>query len=309
MLFLLFRNVDFDSFWSNLQLVNYHWIYFSILISVLAYVTRAYRWNLMLNSLGFTTSLYKSTLVIIISYLANVALPRAGEFLRSGLIKKTDDIPVNVSFGTVIAERVVDLMTLLVLISFALIFEFDILWTFLETTLAIDFRVLVIIIIGGVVVGIASMIFILSLLKKGSFPKLNAFLDGLKEGLISVAKVKKPVPFLLSTVVLWVIYYLMSYTIIFSLETTAHLSATAGLLLLVVGGIAISLPVQSGFGTYHAMIAGLLVVYSIEETTGLFLATLLHTSQIVAVTVFGLISLFLIFLLKKNKDVNVQEGS
>ncbi len=263
----------------------------------------------MLNSLGFTTSLYKSTLVIIISYLANVALPRAGEFLRSGLIKKTDDIPVNVSFGTVIAERVVDLMTLLVLISFALIFEFDILWTFLETTLAIDFRVLVIIIIGGVVVGIASMIFILSLLKKGSFPKLNAFLDGLKEGLISVAKVKKPVPFLLSTVVLWVIYYLMSYTIIFSLETTAHLSATAGLLLLVVGGIAISLPVQSGFGTYHAMIAGLLVVYSIEETTGLFLATLLHTSQIVAVTVFGLISLFLIFLLKKNKDVNVQEGS
>ena len=301
--------MDFDTFWSNLKLVNYYWIYFSIAISLLAYVTRAYRWNLMLGSLGFRPSLYRSTLVIIISYLANVALPRAGEFLRSGLTKKTDDIPFNVSFGTVVAERVVDLISLLVLISFALIFEFDILWSFLNNTLALDFRVLVIIIIAGIVIGLGTMIVTLRLLKKGHFPKLTAFFEGLKEGLISVAKVKKPYHFIVSSILLWAIYYMMSYTIIFSLESTAHLSMSAGLLLLVVGGIAISLPVQAGFGTYHAMISGLLIIYSIEETTGLFLATLLHTSQIVAVTFFGLISLVLIFIFNRKQNVDVKESS
>jgi hypothetical protein len=102
-----------------------------------------------------------------------------------------------------------------------------------------------------------------------------------------------------STILLWVIYYLMAYVIVFALEDTAFLSPGAGLLLLVTGGIALTLPVQGGIGAYHTMITALLMLYGIDKTTGLFMATLLHTSQILAVAVFGGIALLLSFLVKK----------
>ena len=93
----------------------------------------------------------------------------------------------------------------------------------------------------------------------------------------------------------------MSYIIIFSIPETSHLGFGVGFMLLVTGGIAISLPVQSGFGTYHGMIAGMLLLYSVDETTGIFLATLLHTSQIIAVAIFGSIALVISMILRRNK--------
>jgi len=105
--------------------------------------------------------------------------------------------------------------------------------------------------------------------------------------------------FLVSTVILWVVYYLMSYLIFFSLPETSHLGLGAGFMLLITGGIALSLPVQSGFGTYHGMVAGMLLLYSIDETTGLFLATLLHTSQILSIAFFGSIALIISFILRR----------
>lgn len=125
---------------------------------------------------------------------------------------------------------------------------------------------------------------------------LNRFIAGL----LSLKDIKKPVGFIVSTVILWVLYYLMSYVIVFSLDETAHLSLSAGLMLLITGGIALTIPVQNGFGTYHTMIAGMLVLYSIDKTTGVFLATLLHTSQIIAVAIFGSIALLISATIKKN---------
>ena len=220
------------------------------------------------------------------------------------MLKKTNQIPINVSLGTVITERIVDLFTLLGLTALALLLEFELLWSFLEKSLQFDIRVILLICVLAVALGLAGLWFIIRIMKKGKFSKIQTFIEGLRDGIISITKIKRPFAFFISTAVLWSMYYLMSYTIIFSLSTTSLLDISAGLLLLVVGGIALSLPVQSGFGTYHAMIAGLLVIYGIEETTGVFLATLLHTSQIVAVVIFGSIALILLFLIRKRSEAN-----
>jgi len=303
-LYLVFRNVDFQEFWKNLEEVDYSWVILSIFLSVIAYISRAFRWNLLLQPIGYPISLYRGTLIILVAYLANLALPRIGEIVRCGLLKRTNQVPVNISLGTVITERVVDLFTLIALIIVALLVEFDILWAFLQESLLLDARLILLICLVAILIGLGGLWLGVKMVQKGRFPKIQVFVEGLRDGILSLLKINRPIAFLFSTLILWTVYYLMSYTIIFSLSTTSHLDLSAGLLLLVVGGIAISLPVQSGFGTYHAMIAGLLLVYGIEETTGVFLATLLHTSQIIAVVIFGSLALLAIFLIGKKYEAN-----
>ncbi len=301
-IYLAFRNVDFVEFWSNIGEVDYRWVVLSILLSLVGYVARAYRWNILLEPLGNTPRLYNTTLAVLVGYLANIALPRLGEVVRCTLLFRTDKLPVDNSLGTVISERLVDMLALLILIFGALILEFELLSDFLS-----GYGV------GGAfgwfywaagiafVLGLALFITMLYLFRRGFFPKLRAFLRGLLDGLLSIRHIRRKWQFVVSTVLIWVIYYLMSYTIVFALPATAHLDVIAGLMLLVTAGIAISLPVQAGFGTYHAMIAGLLLVYGIPEVTGLFVATLLHTSQIVAVAIFGGMALLLSLFVRPTK--------
>ncbi len=304
LMYFVFRNVDFALFWENLSDVNYYWVVFSIILSTIAYLARAYRWQLLLEPLGFRIDLYRPTLIIIIGYLINLGLPRVGEIARCGLLKRTAQVPVNVSLGTVITERVLDMMMLLLLFILALLAEYDVLMNFLLETLDIDYNALIWSFAVLAAVGGSAAFAIYFLFKFKKLERVTTFLLGIKDGILSIAKVRNVWGVVISSMVLWLVYFLMSYTIIFSLSATAHLQLTSGLLLLVVGGIAISLPVQSGFGTYHAMIAGLLVIYGIEKTTGLFLATLLHTSQVVAIAIFGVLALILLSVANKKHAVN-----
>ena len=108
--------------------------------------------------------------------------------------------------------------------------------------------------------------------------------------------------FLIATSVMWLTYFFMSYMMFFILEETSSLSLIAGFMLLVSGGIALTLPVQGGIGTYHAMITMMLGLYGIENTTGLFLATLLHSSQVLSIIIFGGASLVITLRIKRNNS-------
>lgn len=299
LIFLAFRNVDFEEFWSHTDQVNYTWIIISMLLSIVGYVARAYRWRLLLQPLDYRPTLYRTSISVFIGYLANLALPRLGEVMRCTFLLRTNNIPINKSLGTVISERVVDLLMLCVLIFAAFLLEFDLLYGFLKSSFQnLNIKFSFDIILWALPPLIIAPIVVVYLLRKDYLVKVKAFIVGLMEGVSSVRKIQNLQGFLLSTLLIWTIYYFMSYTIIFSLPASQDLGLTAGLLLLVTGGIAISLPVQAGFGTYHTMISGLLLLYGINQTSGLFLATLLHTSQVVAVIVFGGISLFLALLIK-----------
>jgi len=300
LLFLVFKNVTWSDFWDRAKSVDYTWVILSILLSIIAYVSRAYRWNILLEPLGYNLKTSRTTLAVLVGYLANLALPRLGEITRCAVLNRNDNVSVPSALGSVVTERIIDFLTLLILIFISLIVESERLFTFLNNAyrdLHIPNYAIVIIITLGLA-GLFALIFIIRQKDKlkGKFAELiKAFLSGL----ISLRDIKRPIGFIVSTVILWVVYYLMSYLIIFSLPETSHLGFGVGFMLLITGGIALSIPVQSGFGTYHGMIAGMLLLYSIDQTTGIFLATLLHTSQIVAVAIFGSIALIISMIIRR----------
>lgn len=309
LLYFVFRNVDFEDFMEKATQVNYTWVVYSIVLSLISYLARAYRWNLLMRPLGFPhLTTFKTSLAVIVGYLANLAFPRLGEVTRCGLMKRTDNVPVSVSLGTVISERVIDLLTLILMILFTFMLEADLLAQFIRESVAayVSRDQLLMLLVIGLVAFLVILGGLVILFKK-SGPKIREFIRELYSGVLSLRKLQNPVGFILSTVVLWTTYYFMSYLIVFSLPDTAHLSWVVGVMLLVTGGIALAIPVQGGFGTYHTLISAMLALYSVDKVTGVFLATLLHTSQVVAIALFGTVALLIIVFLKKH-DRTISES-
>ncbi len=300
LLHLVFKNIDWGEFWEKTGDLNYLWIMVSICLSVVAYFARAWRWNIMLKPQGYDLKTGRTTVAVLVGYLANLAIPRLGEVVRCSVLYRNDQVPVPLSFGTVFVDRLVDLIVLFLLMGVCFTVESERLTDFLATAyqdLSIPgwvFVVALLIMATGIV---ALMLFIKNQHRlKGKFA---ALLKQFVSGIISLKDIQNPLGFLTATLLIWISYYLMSYVVLFSLPDTAHLDFGAGLMLLITGGIALSLPVQSGFGTYHGMVSGMLVFYGINKNTGLFLATVLHTSQIVTIALFGTIALMISFLIRR----------
>lgn len=308
LLFLVFRNIEWVDFWQKATEVDYSWVIASVVLSIIPYVARAYRWNILLKPLGHDLKTSRTTLAVLIGYLANLALPRLGELTRCGVLNRNDKVPVPDALGTVIVERLVDVLTLLVLMGLSMFIEYERLMKFLTEALAglalPNWVIIALPIIA--ILGLAMLILFLRNQRKKE-GKLSSIIKGFTNGLLSLKDISNPMGFVISTLAIWVAYFLMSYIIVFSLPETSHLDLSAGLMLLITGGIALALPVQSGFGTYHGMIAGMLLLYSVEVDTGIFLATLLHTSQIIAIAFFGTTALIISALIRRKKTEKVHE--
>lgn len=304
LLYLAFRNIDFAEFWEKAEKVDYTWVIFSIILSLFSYWARAYRWNILLKPLGYRhLSTYRTSLAVLVGYLANLAFPRLGEVTRCGMLKRSDDVPVSSSLGTVISERLIDMISLLLLIFFLLLVEYDRFVSFLADTFSgadtSDGMIWkAVLILAGIMIAFVLGFF---LLFKRSL-RVREFVRQLVEGILSLRKIDNLPGFIISTAVLWITYFFMSYVIVFSIPETSHLGVMAGIMILVTGGIALALPVQGGIGTYHAFVSSILVLYAVEKTTGVFLATLLHTSQLIAIAVFGGIGLLLSGFVKRRKS-------
>jgi|TARA_B110000967_G_C18844331_1_gene541125 uncharacterized protein (TIRG00374 family) len=305
LLFYAFKNVPLDDFLSKLDQTRYGWVIGSMLLSVLAYVSRAYRWQLLLKAADQKVSTFRLTLAVFVGYLANLAFPRLGEVIRCAVLKKTNQIPVSLSIGTVVTERIIDSLVLLFFLVVALFLEFDLIVTYFENIFS-TYNIPVNGILYAVLISMMICSVLVLVISRTHTPvsqRIKKMALEVLKGILTIKSIQKKYLFLITTMVMWLTYFLMSYMIFFALEETSSLSLTAGFMLLVSGGIALALPVQGGIGTYHAMIAMMLGLYGIENTTGLFLATLLHSSQVLSVVIFGGVSLVITLgIEKKNRN-------
>lgn len=296
-LYFVFRKIDLDDFMSRTKDVNYFWVVLTMLISLMGYILRAYRWRLQLEPLGYKPSTFRMFLAVMTGYLANLVIPRLGEVARCGTLFKSDSIPVSKSFGSVVTERLVDVLVLAIILLFTFLIQSDQFLTFFDQTvnLSINWTLVgLILVVGG---GIGAFVFF-----KWVYPsqtKLGEFSRGVIAGLISLKDVRL-LPFILTTLGIWIVYFFMTYLMVFSIEETSQLNWQAGLAILAAGVIAFVLPVQSGFGTFHALVSAMLLLYGIEETTGVFFATMLHGSQLLAVLIYGLVALVLSIFVKRH---------
>jgi uncharacterized protein (TIRG00374 family) len=312
LLWLVFRKIDLGEMVARLKDINYFFVALSMLLMLIAHFVRGYRWSLMLAPVGYKISNLRTFNAILVGYFANLFLPRMGEITRCGVLKRTDNVQFSTSFGTVISERIIDVFTLFSLILLNFFLEYDLLKTFFINLFeskfsAITENLYAIYIIVGVGFGFLIILFLLlraykeKLKKFPLYLKIRNLLKELGQGMMSIRKIENKVGFWLSTIVMWVLYFLLSFVIIYSMKETSNLPLVAGFTILVTGSIGMATPVQGGIGAVHVLISSVLVLYGIVLEDGLLFATVLHSSQMIGTIFFGGISLIVTVLLQKKR--------
>jgi len=305
---LAFRNIDFKSLAKNLKEANYYWIIPSIFFGLLAFILRARRWQLLIHPLGFRPSFWHTFYALMVGYLANLALPRIGEVTRCVALGKKEKIAVDKLFGTVIIERAIDFISILLLLVIIIFTSEALIIKFLKESIFIPFRDKVLSIVSFswlfwallalmVVIAVCLMVrYRKNLRKIRFFSKMFDIVKGVVTGLKTITNIKRKWEFIILTVTIWISYALMTWLVVFCLKSTSNISFWNSLIVLVVGGLAMSVPVQSGFGAFHYAVSRLLIVMqgiSLEE--GLTFAILSHESQIIFEIIVGFIAVYIMY--------------
>lgn len=307
LLYLAFREVKLDKLLNELQNANYYWVLLSLVCAVMSHMARAYRWNLLIRPLGYRPLIMNTFYSVMIGYLANFALPRIGEVARCGSLNKKEKIPFDTLIGTVLIERAIDLLTLLGLLAIVLLVKLGAFGTFINETIfqpifqkfstVLSFPLYVWLITAGV---IAIGIFVYrnkreKLKTNPKAQKLKSLLNGVISGVKTVLHMEKRRYFLLYTLIIWLMYFLMTYVVLFAIPATVNLKPIDGLFILVIASLAMSAPVQGGIGVFHWIVPLGLTLYEIPKVKGLAYATLTHESQAIMILVVGAFSFIMMF--------------
>ena len=305
----LFKDIDWDRVLSLLKEFNYWWIALSIGLGIISHFLRAWRWKLMLNANGASVGLLNSFFAVMIGYLINTLIPRLGEISRCGVVNRKEKVPVPYALGTVVTERIIDLFMLLSIALLTLVLQFNLLKQYLydardfvKNLLTQNWWLLILLALIG-----AFGIWFWRTNRFQRFPiiqKIQRFISQGLQGVRSLRNLKNQKGFWVSTIVIWTLYFLMLFVITLGSEETQGLGPLAGLSILVMGSFGMASPTPNGIGAFHALVAGVLVLYGIAYDTGIIIATILHTSQFVTILVLGSLSLILVNVLNKNKSAN-----
>ena len=311
LLFLAFRGLAFNELWEELKTANYWWFLVAIILAILSHIFRALRWNLLIEQMGYKTRTSTTFYSVMMGYLANLALPRLGEVTRCGFLSKKENIPFNALFGTVIAERVFDLVVLLFIIVMVVVTQIQIIGGFLNEILVKPFLgayygnfMVIIVVVLGLVLLILLSLFIFRKLKPWLktttvYGKIESFIDGFMDGLKSIAKLKQKILFFLYTFAIWLLYLLMIVLPFYAFAETSFLTFTDGITVLGIGSLGVVAPVPGGIGSYHFIITELLSqLYEVPVKAAAAYATANHAAQTIMIIVVGLISYILLILVK-----------
>ncbi len=317
LIWFVFKDINLSEMLDRFARSDWRWIAISCFFLLLAHITRAWRWAMLMEPLGYKPNLLNSSVSVLTGYFANYIVPRMGEVTRCGTLYRLEKVPVNLSFGTVVAERIFDVLILLILIGLNFILEFDRLSTFFTDFFQSKIgssgngsSSLLWLILGFLIVVVVATAFVIrskairaKLLENGLVVKIIDFAKGMLQGLLSIRQLKNPGLFILSTVLIWVLYYLVSYVLFFCIPETAKLGPLAGLTLLVVGAIGMTAPTQGGIGAYHLLVGNVMILYGLSQSDGITLATFIHGAQMLFMLAIGALA-FLFVLVKKGKSDN-----
>jgi len=303
LMYLAFKNQNPKTLLAQLNDVEYSWVGVSVLFGAFAIISRAYRWVILLDNLGFSPSKLNSIYAVSIGYFTNIAIPRAGEITRCTSLNQTENIPVDKLFGTIILERAIDFIILISLVVLTLFLKFSLLVELtstlfegktvdtLPTLISIAFLVLLCLVVYR--------IFKEKIKTSPFLLRVKSFLKGVGEGFKSIKGLKNKTGFWLHTFIIWLMYLLMTYVCFFAISATSMLDIVDGLYTMVIGGFGMVAPVQGGIGAYHYIVKTGLVLLDISEDSALLFATVVHTAQTLMTLAFGGISILMVFLSNK----------
>jgi glycosyltransferase 2 family protein len=282
-----------DFLWHAWQKSNKVYLGLMAVAVIISHVFRAERWRMLLQPTGSHVSLSGSFLSLMIGYLVNLAVPRGGELSRCYNLYKLEKTPVEVSFGTVVVERIIDVICLLILIAFSFFVEWKKLKAFIDTLelpsgTGATFSPWTFLILAGVAL-FAVTIF---LLRKNE--KLKKIMIGFREGLLAVFQLKNKGLFIFYSIAIWMLYFLMSYLVLKAFEETQDLGFSAVLTLFAIGSIAMAVPLPGGAGSYHTLVPmGLVALYNLPKADAIAFVFIFHGWQTLIVIISGVVSLII----------------
>ncbi|MDC6362364.1 MULTISPECIES: lysylphosphatidylglycerol synthase transmembrane domain-containing protein [Flavobacteriaceae] len=303
-LFLVWYSYNATSLEERSQIIHYisnaspFWVTVSIVLGILSHVSRAIRWNYLLEPMGYRPKIINNIFIVLISYFANLGIPRSGEILRATALTTYEKVPFEKGFGTIVTERVLDLLMLLLIIMVTLVLQTDIILAFLE-----EKGINLVGAFGLLFAGIVGLFLATSIIKKSKSAlaqKLKAFLNGLLDGVLSVFKMKRKWPFILHTLFIWAAYVGMFWVIKHTVAETASLSLSELLVAFVGGAFAMS-TTNGGIGLYPIAVSAALGIFGISSVSGDAFGWIMWIAQTLMVVVFGTISFIVLPLLNRNR--------
>jgi glycosyltransferase 2 family protein len=305
LLWYTLRDYDFGGISSAMGQISWGWVLASVLLTFLAHISRAIRWQMLLEPIGYRPSLKNTTLSVLMGYFANNLFPRLGEVTRCGTLTNTESIPLEKSFGTVVTERIIDVLLMLAIFGLNFLLEFDRLSAYFlgffskKNTEAEGSNKFMY--IGLLIVALIAMLYWQRqrILASNIGQKILNLLKGFTEGIMSVFKLRNPWAFVGHSLLIWFCYYLSTYTIFLALPSASSLGPLAALSTLSTGALGVAAPTPGGLGAYHALVSSMLEMYGLGAQQGKTLAIILHGSQMIITLAMGVVAMMVLFLQKK----------
>ena len=292
---------------------DYSWVIVSMVISLLSHFLRAYRWNYLLKPVGYSVNLFNATCHVVVGYFANYGIPRMGEVSRCTLAAKYDKVPFEVAFGTVITERIIDFILFIVIFVLTLALQFteliglanELIFDKLRSKFSGgDNGTLKLIILISILLVLLGVFFLLrkkfAALLKG---KLGGIIKGMAQGIGSVRKMENPFRFVILSLLIWACYFYSLYFCFFALPGTSGLGQKECLTLLLFGTFGVIFS-PGGLGAYPAIVGGILLyTYHVDQVSSFALPWLGWTSQFILIVVLGLLSLVVLPIYNRKRNV------
>ena len=309
-LYFVFKDTNWTDLFQKMSSANLYWLALGVFISLISHWIRAYRATLLYDAMHFKISTTHSFYAVLIGYMMNYIIPRAGEVSRCAALSKTDDLPVEKSLGSVVTERIVDMFLLILVLGAIFLIQFDLISQFLKDTFenkkeigqGNEFSWKFFLLIG--LLAIAILLFSLrkKLAQSSLVIRLFKMVQGFGDGLLSIRHVKNPILFITLSVLIWIGYILMMYVCLFSLEATSHLNFVDCLTVFAIGTIGVVLPAPgAGAGTYHFFVMQSLLLYGVSKEDGIAYATMVHGIQMIVLLILGAIASIIVMGKQKSK--------
>jgi len=298
-IYFSFRNINFSDFTQYFFEINYAWVVLGIILGALSHISRSYRWKFLINPLGYKLGLINSVLAVFSAYLINYTIPRAGDLARATMISKYEKIPLEKTLGTIVAERAVDVICIIVIICIGLIFEFERISDKL-ISLTQNTEISTILICFGAFI-LLLFLFNRILKKSKHYKSIENFFLGIIEGLSVIFNMKKRNVFIFHSIFIWLMYILMFWATSKAFFELHEITFFQLMISFTLSALSIMFS-NGGIGIYPLAVEESLGWYGIQSTTGLAFGWVSWLSQTMMVVIFGGLSLFVLPFINRKKS-------
>lgn len=305
------RNVPFEELKMHAAKADYFYVVLAMLVGLLSHLLRALRWNQLLQPLGYKVRTTNAFAAILVGYLFNLVVPRSGEVARCGIVQNYDKVPVQTSVGTVVVERIIDLVFLALAFALTFVLEFDRIYGYAKSSILAPvaemagrpwfWPVMIVVMLGGM----AGFYFLFIRKKQKQAEEksggLRKFIDGFLDGLKSIRHLQRPFLFIAYSAGIWLCYYVMLYIGFFAFEGMGDLGPGAALAVFSFGTIGM-IVTPGGIGAYPVLLGETLAQYGVNTAEGVSFGWIIWGAQTLLFIITGTISLVILPIINTRKS-------